>query len=190
MENSRVKISESNEAYRKVLYWFFAFPSLKMGLNEIVKKIKISKSTANKIVKKFEKEGFLIIDEIGRSWQVSNNLGHWYNKSLKICYNLERVYLSGIIEKIKREYKGIRSIVLFGSYRKGDDSEKSDIDIAVERVGNKKLEIKKFAVIKNFGYRKNVEVNVHLFSRDKVHSHLFSNIINGIVLDGYLEVDR
>ena len=40
----------------------------------------------------------------------------------------------------------------------------------------------------NIGYRKNVPVNVHVFSRNKIDLNLFANIANGIILEGFLEV--
>ena len=77
---------------------------------------------------------------------------------------------------------------MFGSYRKGDDTEDSDIDIAVEVSDNKGIRIVPFAIIHKFGYRKDVLVNLHIFSRNKIDINLFSNIANGIVLEGFLEV--
>ena len=80
-----------------------------------------------------------------------------------------------------------KSIILFGSCRKGDDTEKSDIDIAVEIVENTELEISKMGNLEQFGYRKNIPINLHIFSRNKIDLNLFSNIANGIVLSGFLE---
>ncbi|MBI2137093.1 hypothetical protein HYU12_01090, partial [Candidatus Woesearchaeota archaeon] len=74
-----------------------------------------------------------------------------------------------------------------GSYRKGDDTDKSDMDIAVEAIGNKEMEITELGIIKQFGYRKNVKVNMHIFSRSKADLNVFTNIANGIVLYGLLE---
>jgi predicted nucleotidyltransferase len=78
--------------------------------------------------------------------------------------------------------------MLFGSYRRGDDTEKSDIDIAVEILEDKELQIFELGKIAEFGYRENVPVNLHVFSRKKIDLNLFSNIANGFVLEGFLEV--
>ena len=82
-----------------------------------------------------------------------------------------------------------KAIVLFGSYRKGDDNEESDIDIAVEVIDESRY-IEDFGVIGKFGYRRGITVNLNVFSRDKINNNLFSNIANGIVLDGFLEVKK
>ena len=177
-----------NEAYQKMLIWFFCFPDKEFSLNEISNSLNISKTTANKVIKELKNEGFLSIEVLGKIWRISSNRYHFYNFSRKISYNLMMLYNSGIIEEIKKSVGNPRAIILFGSYRKGDDNEKSDIDIAVEVLGNKEPRIIEFGVIDKFLYRKNVVINLHIFSRNKVDLNLFSNIANGIILDGFLEV--
>ncbi len=189
-----------NEAYEKVVMWFFAYPDKKINLTELAINLKIAKKTASKIIEQLVKEGFLIKEVIGKSWQVACNKSHQYNYSKKIAYNLMLVYESDILKKIhelqnkygqKKEDFSISNpaaIILFGSYRKGDDTEKSDIDIAIEVKGDKQLVIHKMGAIEKLGYRKNVYVNLHIFSRNKIDLNLFTNIANGIVLEGFLEV--
>ena len=180
---------ESNEPYLKVMRWFFSFPERKIGLNDIIKEVNISKTTANKVINRLEKEGFLIKEVIGKAWRVACNQRHEYNRTKKICYNLEMIYESEIIKEVNKKYQP-KSIILFGSYRKGDDNENSDIDIAIELVSNIDLKIEEFGIIEKFGYRKNVKINIHRFSRKKINNTLFSNIANGIVLEGFLEVKQ
>jgi predicted nucleotidyltransferase/predicted transcriptional regulator len=180
---------EANEAYLKVIRWFFSFPERKIGLNDLIKEVNISKTTANRIINLLEKEGFLIKEIIGKAWRVNCNQKHKYNRTKKVCYNLEMIYKSVILKEIDKKYRP-KAIILFGSYRKGDDNEKSDIDIAVESITNEKFKIEKFATIERFGFRKNVNINIHVFSRKKINNNLFSNIANGVVLDGFLEVKK
>jgi predicted nucleotidyltransferase len=185
---AKVEALELNEAYRKCIYWFFSYPSIEMGLNDLAASIGVSKTTARKVVLQLEHESFLIKKDLGKIWRISCNQNHFYNKSVKITYNLERIYLSNILGEVYKIIPGARAIVLFGSYRKGDDNENSDIDIAVEILGNEELQIHELGVISEFGYRKNVKVNLHIFTRNRIDINLFSNIGNGIVLDGFLEV--
>lgn len=179
---------ELNEAYLKTLYWFFSFPDREIGLNDLSAALEISKTTARKVVFQLMREGFLNREVLGKVWRISSNHNHPYNYTRKICYNLTMVYESVIIRAIKDIIKNPKAIVLFGSYRKGDDNEKSDIDIAVEVLGNEGVKIDHFAILPTFGYRKDVQVNLYIFSRNKVDLNLFANITNGIVLDGFLEV--
>lgn len=183
----KTELIELNEAYNKVMIWFFSFPEKAIGLNELSGLINISKTTAKRVVKKLVSEGFLSIEVLGKLWRISVNSSHRYNYSRKISYNLTMIHESGILKSIHEILSNSRSVVLFGSYRKGDDNEKSDIDIAVEVLGedSRIIEIR---VIPKLGFRKNVPVNLHVFSRETVDINLFSNIANGIVLEGFLEV--
>ena len=186
----KTEIYESNEAYLKVLYWFFSFPNDKVGLNDLSADLKIAKTTASKVVSQLVEEGFLIKEDLGNVWRISCNQvkDNNYTYSRKIGYNLIRVYESGILNSIHEVIKNSRAIILFGSYRKGDDTEKSDMDIAVEILGDEDIKIYQLGILPELGYRKNVPVNLHVFSRNKIDLNLFANIANGIVLEGFLEV--
>jgi len=185
---AKTELMKLNEAYQKVLIWFFSFPYKEIGLSNLAEALKISKATANLVVKDLEKDEFLKIEVLGRVWRISCNPKHFYNHTKKIGYNLEMIYASPIISAIYELFPNPKSIILFGSYRKGDDTEKSDIDIAVEILGEKEMEIIKLGILPELGFRKKVPVNVHVFSRNKINPNLFANIANGIVLDGFLEV--
>ncbi|KHO55291.1 MAG: hypothetical protein QT10_C0003G0008 [archaeon GW2011_AR19] len=181
---------ERQTASQKILHLFFDFPEREFGLNGIVNLTKVSKKNANKIINFLLKKNFLKRKIVGKSWLITCNLLHEYNKTIKKAYNLEKIYNSDIINKIKQKFPGYKSIILFGSYRKGDDTEKSDIDIAVEISGNQKIKIKEFEKIKEIGYRKSIPINLHIFSRQSIDNNLFSNIANGFILDGFLEVKK
>lgn len=187
----KVELLEQNESYLKVMIWFFSYPLIPISLSDLAKELKISKKTATLIVNQFVKEEFLIKEEIGRTWRISCNQKHPYNFTRKIGYNLSIVYQalyeSGIINDLYNAVGNPKSIILFGSYRKGDDTDKSDLDIAVEIIGNEKMKIVNLGNIPELGYRKNVPVNLHVFSRNKVDLNLFSNIANGIIIEGFLE---
>jgi len=188
----KIELLEKNEAYIKVMHWFFSYPLLPISLSDLAKEIKISKKTASEIVNALLKEEFLLKEEIGKTWRISCNQEHIYNFTRKISYNLALVYQmlydSRIINEIYKIAGNPKSIILFGSYRKGDDTDKSDLDLAVEVVGNDEMKIIPFVNMSQLGYRRNVQVNLHLFSKNKIDLNLFSNIANGIILEGFLEV--
>lgn len=183
----KTELIELNEAYQKALIWFFSFPNIEMSLNELSEQLGISKTTANRIVTLLVNIGFLSKKVFGKVWRISCSQDHIYNYSKKIAYNLMMMHESGIIEEIHKLIENPRAIILFGSYRKGDDDETSDIDIAVEVLGNEEVKIMELGILPQLGYRKNVIVNLHIFSRNKIDLNLFSNIANGIVLEGFLE---
>lgn len=184
----RVEALEINEAYQKVMRWFFSYPTMPISLSELAKETSISKKTTNEVVQRLIEEGFLQKEVIGRSWRITCDQNHIYNFSRKIAYNLMLIYESGIVDKIYDLIGSPRAIILFGSYRKGDDTEKSDIDIAIEVLDDKEIEIFKLGEFSKFGYRKNVPVNLYVFSRNKIDLNLFTNMANGIIIEGLLEV--
>lgn len=184
----KIELMKLNEAYLKTLYWFFSFPNREIGLNDLSEALEISKTTAKRIVLQLVEEGFLKREVLGKIWRISCNQNHPYNHTIKRGYNLIMIYNSSILEEIHKSIQNSRSITLFGSYRWGDDDEKSDIDIAIEILGNIKLKVIELGILPEFGYRKNVLVNLHIFSRNNIDLNLFSNIANGIVVEGFLEV--
>lgn len=178
----------SSKAHQKVMHWFFSYPDSRIGINDLSSALKVSKSNVKRVVLSLEKEGFLNVEKFGRLLQTSCNHDHIHNSTKKVCYNLNLMYESGILDEVHKFLPNSKAVILFGSYRKGDDNEKSDIDIAAGVAGNEPMHVEELCVLKVFGYRKNVPVNLHIFSRDKIDINLFANIANGIVLEGFLEV--
>ena len=185
-----IKSPNQDKAYNKVVEWFFSFPNREFSLNELSIALKIAKTTAKRVVNRLIDEGFLTRTIYGKVWIIKCNPQSDFNYTRKIAFNLGMVYeayLGGIREDILEIVPNPRAIILFGSYRKGDDTEDSDIDIAVEVLDPKKAGIIELGHIAGFGYRKDVTVSLHIFTRKDVDVNLFSNIANGIVLSGFLE---
>ena len=105
-------------------------------------------------------------------------------KKYKIIYNiLKTMEISDYLEK-KIEY--FDAIILFGSAVSGDDTEKSDIDICIVGTKEKEVNLREF--------EEDMERKISLiFIKDikilkSKNPELLNNLINGIVLKGYLEV--
>jgi predicted nucleotidyltransferase len=97
---------------------------------------------------------------------------------IKRIKNIEYLYTSGFVEYIEEKLAG-STIVLFGSYSKGEDTTESDIDIAVIERKNKNIDIEKFEKILN------KKININFYETwDQIHKNLKNNILNGIVLIG------
>ena len=75
-----------------------------------------------------------------------------------------------------------KSIVLFGSFSKGEDIESSDIDIFVE-AEEMEIDLTKFE--KKLSRKINLYFDENL---KKLGKNLKENIINGIVLGGVIEI--
>lgn len=180
--------SEINTAEERAIFWFFAYPDKEFTFNEICKATNTSKTTAHFVVEALLKKELITKTVLGKLWRIkANNTSKEFIRG-KIAYNLTLVYESKIVNYISENYPQARAIILFGSYRKGDDISNSDLDIAVELPGAEQISINKDSEMAQFGYRTNVPVNIHFFSRKSIDLNVFSNIANGIILEGFLEV--
>ena len=97
-----------------------------------------------------------------------------------MIYNLSSLLESGLIKFIEEKFMP-KSIILFGSYRRGEDIENSDIDIFVE-CKEKKLNLDKFERKLNRNIQLHFKENFNLYPKE-----LKNNIMNGIVVGGFLE---
>lgn len=98
----------------------------------------------------------------------------------KKIINLIRLKESGLLEFIA-ESLFPQAIVLYGSYAKGDDVEGSDIDLLIITKTKGKIKTGKFEMI--------LKRKIHIMAEESLGSlskELRAEIINGIVLQGYL----
>ena len=87
-------------------------------------------------------------------------------------------------------FKNPKAIVLFGSFRKGEDLSNSDIDIAIETSEANEYKIIGLRELIEFEQIIGRKIQIHLFSRENVDIGVFNNIANGILLWGFLEVKK
>lgn len=184
MKKEKDKIKYS---YIKVKELFFSLSEREFSLTEVSKLARVSKSNALMAIESLLSEKIINRKIIGRSWVLSFNRTP-ENFKKKVSYNLNLILENSILAHIIVKYPNAKAIVLFGSYRKGDDTEKSDIDLAIELPGKGKYDIREEQIIKRLGYRENIRLSLHLFNKDKIDKNLLLNIYNGIVLEGFLEI--
>ena len=91
--------------------------------------------------------------------------------------NLFILYDSGVIEFLKNKIMP-NSIVLFGSFSRGEDLEESDIDLFIESE-IKVIDLKKFE--KKLKRKINLNFNSNI---NNLKKPFLNNLINGIVLYG------
>ncbi len=111
------------------------------------------------------------------------NLDSREYKKYKRLHNLIKIEESGLIDFLNDECAP-KSIVLFGSYLRGEDTEDSDVDIF--------LECKKKDVLLD-KFEKQLSRKIQLHFKENFESfprELKNNIINGFAMRGYLEVFR
>lgn len=162
------------EILDKIKELFFEYPNKEFTVREISKRTNIPKSTVQKYLVFLRKEDLVSVEG-------SAKIGFRY-KIEKIMFYMKRIAKSGLIEFLVSELRP-SSIVLFGSFRKGDSDYESDIDIFVESYDEKELDLAKF--------EKKLKHKVDLHVRKNIHdlnNNLFNNVVNGIKMYGYFNV--
>ena len=178
------KFDLQHSAYFKLVDILFRYPEKQFSLTELANEAGISKSNASINLDFLKSKGIVKVIDRKSMYLISANRDDPAFVRMKIAFNLRRIYDSQIIEKLENKYNNPKAIILFGSYRKGTDISSSDVDIAVEseQSGSEKPE----DLRKIFGKT----VQILKFSRKKVDLNVFNNIANGIVLSGFLEVNK
>ncbi len=163
---------------------FFVNPTKKHYLMDISRTIGLAHTSVKKNLGKLIKRG-LIIESVEKKGDrkfplYRANLDNKSFKKYKIIYNISAILESKFIEFIEEKMMP-KSIVLFGSYKRGEDIEKSDIDLFIE-CKKEELDISSFE--KKLGRKIELHFNDNFNSYPK---ELKNNIINGLVLSGFLE---
>ena len=114
-----------NKKLLKILSFFLEQPTTKVTQTEVIKNIKISKATAVKWLKYLVKEDLLTLNRIGVSNLYNLNNENSTVKQLKI---LRTIILLNPLKKL--EQKDL-IIYIYGSAARGEDTEKSDVDLLI-----------------------------------------------------------
>ena len=154
----------------------------KLSQREIAKMLKVSPTAVSNSIKKLKESKLIKIEKTKTINFISFNRDEKRSIELKRVENLKNMYLSGLSDYLESTLPG-GTIILFGSFSRGEDTNTSDLDIAVIERKDKILELEKYEKILN---RK---INVNFYdSWKKIHEHLKNNILNGILLSGGVEL--
>lgn len=175
---------QDNNKY-KVLKLFFYNPApegIGFQLREISRAVKISPLSVKNYLNELEKEKLILV----KKHRIHNYPIYYANrdeedfrflKKLDIIYNIKK---SGLLRFLDENLMP-KVIVLFGSASKGEDIKESDIDLFLEC---------KEARINLEKYEKQLKRKINIFFSDtfiNLSPQLKNNIINGVVLKGYLK---
>ena len=175
-------------ARQRIMEFLFRYPDKEFSLSDLAKLASVRKSNIGAILKELENIGFIEISKLANLWRIKANKQSWVYIRSKIVYNLNFAYQSGLVDFLIDYFKNPKSIVLFGSFRKGEDMSNSDIDVAIETEEAKEYEIIGLSGLADFEKRIGRKIQIHLFNMKNADSNVLNNILNGIVLWGFLEV--
>ncbi len=162
---------------------FAQFPTKKHYLIGLSRELGLAHTTIKRELETLEKEGLIVRHEELRGsrsfplYQATRNEVFQEHKRLSNLFELRRTKLISFLEEIT----GAQAIVLFGSYEQGEDDETSDIDLFLVA---KEQEI----ALDTFEKQLNRKIELHFAEEfTKLPVELRNNIVNGVVLSGFLE---
>jgi|TARA_Y100000310_G_C20599148_1_gene772072 predicted nucleotidyltransferase/predicted transcriptional regulator len=165
----------------KILKEIYLKPSYGFHIRELARKTNLNPNTVSKICDDLKKEKIIFKEKKKNIVEVRADLESLEFIRKKRLFNLDLIYSSGLIDFLIKNYSP-SAIVLIGSFSRGEDLERSDIDLVV--LTNKK-ERKNLVKFEN-----KLERNIQLLLSDlkNVSSEFINNVANGIVLHGYLRL--
>ena len=169
---------------KDILRLLFVYAGTTLNQRRISQILFVSQTAVMKALPGLEKEKLILIeqDKESKRWAIQLNRDNQRIIQFKRADNLKQIYESGLAEYLEKEFAGA-TIILFGSYSKGEDTKRSDIDIAVIGRKEKKADLKKFSET----LERPININFYdVFN--KIHKHLKENLCNGIVLVGGIEL--
>lgn len=160
---------------------FFDFPRESFQIRGLSRRTKIAQPSVTNHLRALVEENLIIREKKGIYPAFKANLDSDLFKIYKKLNLLIRMHQSGLISYIYDSCLP-NVIILFGSASKGEDLDESDIDLFVLS-REKKLDFTK--------YKKLLNREIALFFEEnfsKLSPELKNNILNGIILKGYLKV--
>ena len=169
---------------QEILRLLFIKAGTLLNQRQIANLLEVSQPAVMKALPDLEKENLIKMhqDKETKRWSIGLNRDNHKVMQLKRADNLKLIYETGLADFIEKEFVG-STIILFGSYSRGEDIINSDIDIAVIDRKEKQVELTKFE--KELGRR----ININFYDSFKnIHKHLKENLCNGIILIGGVEL--
>jgi predicted nucleotidyltransferase len=160
---------------------FYKFPEKWQHIRKLAKMLNVSPNTIRNQIKPLVDYELVQRRNYNNMIEYRANLSNETFKLHKKLYNILRLYESGLVGYLKNYYRNC-PIVLFGSFSRGEDISTSDIDIAIITDKKTRPNLEKYS---EELYR---EINLSIFLKKDVSKEFMNNIINGIVLDGILEI--
>ncbi len=162
---------------------FFEEPTREFNVREFARILKIAPATASKQLEVLTTFGLLSQRKDRLFHFYKANLDNEFYRDVKIFYNLRKIKDSGLLDQLNDFYLK-PTLVLFGSFASGLDTETSDIDLFIFSENVKEFD-------KREQFQKKLKREIQIFvEKDIKHiknKHLINNLLNGIVLQGKLK---
>ena len=133
----KLKLTKLQQEILRLLY---VKTGISLNQRQISRILEVTQPAIMKALPELEKENLIKIkqDKETKRWSIELNSDHHMVMQLKRVDNLRQIYETGLADFLEKEFAGA-TIILFGSYSRGEDIFNSDIDIAV--IGRKVKQI-------------------------------------------------
>jgi predicted nucleotidyltransferase len=175
-------MKESRE--EDVMELFFNEPTKHWHFEEIAREVGITRSKADKWLKRFVKESLIkrVKERKKMPYYISNyNLSNYQNK--KRLFAFKKLYETGFLNHLS-SLKKARTIIIFGSFTRWDWYKESDIDLFI--YGNPEgLSIGRYEI----NLHRDIQVFIckNLKELKKLGKGLIRNIIKGDIIKGDIQ---
>jgi predicted nucleotidyltransferase len=137
----KMNIIEKN--LNKILRQLFLKPNYRFHIRELARLTGLNPNTVISLIKELEKEKIINREKKKNVVEIKLEFDNQKVVHLKKIFNLIQIYESGIVDELVNYYAP-SLISLVGSYSRGEDIEKSDIDIVIISANRKMIEIERF----------------------------------------------
>lgn len=171
----------------KVLKVFLDDPLRGFKLRGVSRILKLGLPSVSNYVKELEKKKLIVKKEVYGNILWFGNRESRLFKIYKRFDTVRAIEESGLIEYLDGTLN-YPSVVLYGSHALGEDRKGSDIDLFIIASSKKKINIEKFEEILGKELHIFIHTNIEFQKLKKDSKELINNVLNGVVLSGYLKV--
>ncbi len=178
------KITTSFNLREDILRLFFDSPRRKYHIREVASLVGVAPRTAKRYLENMREMKLLSLskDKLYDSYVADIESVDFKNS--KVFYVMKKIRDSGLVDFIERKFN-YPAIILYGSASRGEDVENSDIDIFVVAKKCEDVNVDKFSQF--IGREMHVMCMSEGSFKSGKNSELINNVINGIVISGFLE---
>ena len=174
---------KTTDIKEKIKAYFFINPTAKLRVRQMERELKLPLPSVIRYSKELEKERIIKRENTAGAVLFSADRTSKNYLIEKKLFNIKSIFKCELINYLIAEYSN-PVIVLFGSFSKGEDTEESDIDLYIETPSKKEIKLEKFEKL----LKRKIQVFNYSNIKHVSNTHLRNNIVNGVVLNNFLEV--
>lgn len=106
-----------------ILGYLFGHPSEKINMNKLARELKLSVGQIHKYVSLLRKYGFVSKDKLQQVPIIC---------ALRLLWNMKMIGEKGLVRVLRRHFKELKGVGIFGSWALGTNLERADLDVWVK----------------------------------------------------------